>query len=91
MPFVQINTIKGMLNPRQKQQMLEKVADVMVEIEGAGDPEFRKSIWIAINESEAECWSMAGMRPSTQQVEQFLALRNGKAARPTQAEHEVVK
>lgn len=86
MPFVQIQTIKGMLNPNQKQLMLEKIAAVMVEIEGAGDPDFRKSVWINIQESEAECWSMAGMRPSTKQIEQFLAVRSARTAGPQQVE-----
>ncbi|MBC3916813.1 tautomerase family protein [Undibacterium sp. CY18W] len=79
MPYVQIHTIKGMLNPGQKQLLLERIADVMVDIEGAGDPEFRKSVWINIQETEAESWSMSGFRPSTGQIEQFLALRNARA------------
>lgn len=75
MPFVHIHTIKGMLNLDQKKQLLDKIANVMVEVEGAGDPHFKKSVWIAIQESDAECWSMSGLRPSTEQIEQFLAAR----------------
>ncbi|MFZ6757289.1 tautomerase family protein [Undibacterium sp. Ji50W] len=81
MPYVQIHTIKGMLNPGQKQLLLERIADVMVDIEGTGDPEFRKSIWINIQETEAENWSMSGLRPSTRHIEQFLAVREARATR----------
>lgn len=80
MPYVQINTIQGMLNTEQKQRLLEKIADALVEIEGGGDPEFKKSVWINIQESGAENWSMAGLRPSTQQIAQFLAARNARAS-----------
>ncbi|MFZ6871882.1 tautomerase family protein [Undibacterium sp. Di27W] len=78
MPYVQINTIKGMLNMDQKQRLLEKIADVMVEIEGGGNPEFKKSVWINIQESEAESWSISGLRPSSQQIMQFAASRNAQ-------------
>ncbi|MFZ6746407.1 tautomerase family protein [Undibacterium sp. JH2W] len=76
MPYVQINTIKGMLNTTQKQRLLEKIADVLVEIEGGGNPEFKKSVWINIQESEAEGWSISGLRPSSQQIAQFIAARD---------------
>ncbi len=85
MPYVQIHTIKGMLNPSQKQLLLERIADVLVDIEGEGDPEFRKSIWINIQETEAESWSMSGFRPSTRQIEQFLAVRNTRASTQEEA------
>ena len=78
MPFVQIHTIRGMLNPMQKQQLLKKIADVMVEIEGASDPDFKKSVWITINESEAESWFMGGVHPDIQQIQQFLAARDSR-------------
>ncbi|MES2040126.1 MAG: tautomerase family protein [Pseudomonadota bacterium] len=79
MPYVQINTIKGILNTDQKQRLMEKIADVLVEIEGGGNPEFKKSVWINIQESEAEGWSMSGLRPSTQQIAQFVAVRDAQA------------
>jgi len=80
MPYVQINTIKGMLNNAQKQCLLQKIADVLVEIEGGGSAEFKKSIWINIQESEADSWSMSGLRPSSQQIAQFTALRDAQAS-----------
>ncbi|PXX45286.1 tautomerase family protein [Undibacterium pigrum] len=79
MPYVQINTIKGMLNTEQKQRLLEKIADVLMEVEGGGNTEFKKSIWINIQESEAEAWSMSGLRPSSQQIAQFTTARDTKS------------
>jgi 4-oxalocrotonate tautomerase len=52
MPFVNIQTVKGLLDEAQKQELLERITDLMVEIEGRGDSEFRKMVWVAIDERE---------------------------------------
>ena len=60
MPHVVIQTIRGILDNEQKKQMLERVADVMVEIEGRGDPAFRKGVWVRIEEEPTSHWYMSG-------------------------------
>lgn len=44
MPFVNVQTIKGMMNSEQKKELLRRMTDLIVEIEGNGDPEFRRSV-----------------------------------------------
>jgi 4-oxalocrotonate tautomerase len=39
------------------------MTDLIVEIEGNGDPEFRRSVWIRIDEHEPEQWSLGEYSP----------------------------
>lgn len=77
MPFVQVHTIKGLLNATQKKELINKLSDVMVEIEGGGNPDFRKMVWINIDEREADTWAIGDMRPSTGFIDQFVKMRDG--------------
>ena len=54
MPFVNVQTIKGIMTAEQKNELLRRMTDLMVEIEGRGDPQFRQSVWIRIDEHEPE-------------------------------------
>lgn len=60
MPFVNVQTIKGIMSSEQKNELLRRMTDLIVEIEGKGDPEFRRSVWIRIDEHEPEQWSLGG-------------------------------
>lgn len=46
MPFVNVQTVKGMLDERQKSELLSRITELLVEIEGRGDPAFRQSVWV---------------------------------------------
>ncbi|HDW2008405.1 TPA: 4-oxalocrotonate tautomerase, partial [Enterobacter asburiae] len=45
----------------------------IVEIEGNGDPEFRRSVWIRIDEHEPEQWSLGGIQPTSEMIAAKLA------------------
>ncbi len=64
MPYVTISTVRGILDAAQKKTLLERVTDLMVEVEGQGNPEFRKNIWVRIEEQEPSHWSLGGMQPT---------------------------
>lgn len=68
MPFFNVQTIKGMMNPEQKKELLRRMTDLIVEIEGKGDPEFRRSVWVRIDEHEPEQWSLGGMQPTAEAI-----------------------
>ncbi len=68
MPFVKVQTIKGIMNSEQKNELLRRMADLIVEIEGKGDPEFRRSVWILIDEHEPEQWSLGGIQPTSEMI-----------------------
>jgi 4-oxalocrotonate tautomerase len=71
MPYVSISTAKGILDVEQKQRLLEKITDLMVEIEGQGNPEFRKLVWVKIEEQDPSHWSLGGMTASPERIAQI--------------------
>jgi 4-oxalocrotonate tautomerase len=66
MPYITISTVRGILDVAQKKMLLERVTDLMVEVEGHGNPEFRKNIWVRIEEQEPSHWSLGGMQPTSE-------------------------
>lgn len=68
MPFVNVQTIKGIMNSEQKKELLRRMTDLIVEIEGNGDPEFRRSVWIRIDEHEPEQWSLGGIQLTSEMI-----------------------
>lgn len=68
MPFVNVQTSKGILSPEQKNELLRRMTDLIVEIEGKGDPEFRRSVWVRIDEHEPEQWSLGGIQPTSEMI-----------------------
>ena len=68
MPYVTISTVRGILDTAQKQTLLTRVTDLMVEVEGQGNPDFRKTVWVKIEEGEPACWSLGGMIPTPEMI-----------------------
>jgi 4-oxalocrotonate tautomerase len=60
MPFINIRTAKGLLDEAKKQQLAEKITDLMVEIEGNGNPAFKPFVWIMIEEQGPGDWCLGG-------------------------------
>ncbi|MCU6193971.1 tautomerase family protein [Enterobacter sichuanensis] len=73
MPFVNVQTIKGIMNDEQKSELLRRMTDLMVEIEGRGEPEFRRSVWIRIDEHDPEQWSLGGLQPTAEMIAKTFA------------------
>ncbi len=68
MPFVNIRTIKGALTTEQKQELQQRITDLMVEIEGHGNETFRQFVWVMIEEEESENWSIGGNQVSLEML-----------------------
>ncbi|VIO73814.1 hypothetical protein CI1B_58570 [Bradyrhizobium ivorense] len=64
MPYVTISTVRGILDLAQKRALHERITDLMVEVEGQGNPDFRKTVWVKIEEGEPASWSLGGMIPT---------------------------
>jgi 4-oxalocrotonate tautomerase len=64
MPYVTISTVRGILDAAQKKALLERVTDLLVEVEGQGNPDFRRNVWVRIEEQEPSHWSLGGMLPT---------------------------
>jgi 4-oxalocrotonate tautomerase len=71
MPFVNIKIIEGVFNKKQKQEMIEKVTDTMVSIEGEN---MRPITWVVVEEVKSGDWGIAGKGYTTEEV---VALAEG--------------
>jgi 4-oxalocrotonate tautomerase len=74
MPMVTIDVIKDVFTPAQKQQMIAKVTDALVAVEGES---LRGVTWVRINEFEGGQWAIGGKALHASDVR---ALAAGKAA-----------
>jgi 4-oxalocrotonate tautomerase len=57
MPLVDIQVIEGVFTPDQKKNMIEKVTDTMVEIEGEN---LRGVTWVRVQEVASGDWGIGG-------------------------------
>ena len=57
MPLVTIDVIKDVFTPEQKEEIITKVTDAMVEIEGEA---MRQVTWVRIMEVEQGDWGIGG-------------------------------
>ena len=65
MPFVNVKLIKGVFDAGQKRDMIEKLTDTMVEIEGEA---MRPVTWVTIEEVDSGDWGIGGQPLTTQDV-----------------------
>lgn len=64
MPFVNVRTLKGALTEEQKTELQQRLTDLMVEIEGRGNKNFRQFVWVMIEEEDPANWSIGGVQSS---------------------------
>ena len=57
MPLVDIQLIEGVFDKAQKQEMISKVTDAMVEIEGEA---MRGVTWVRVHEVASGEWGIGG-------------------------------
>ena len=74
MPLVTIDVIKNVFTPEQKQQMIDKVTEALIAIEGE---RLRPVTWVRISEYEQGDWAIGGKRLAAADVH---AMASGKAA-----------
>ena len=74
MPLVTIEVIKDVFTPAQKQDMIEKVTDAMVAIEGEA---LRGVTWVRVQEIAQGDWGIGGKTLTAGDVR---ALASGQAA-----------
>jgi 4-oxalocrotonate tautomerase len=76
MPFINVKLIEGVFSSEQKQQIVRRLTDAMVSIEGEA---MRGVTWTVIEEVKSGDWAIGG-QPLTTADEKALA-----AARPAMA------
>jgi 4-oxalocrotonate tautomerase len=74
MPLVTIDVIKGVFTAQQKRDLVSKVTEAMIAVEGE---RLRPVTWVRINEFESGDWAIGGQPLTAGDVQ---ALAAGKAA-----------
>ncbi len=69
MPMVDIHVIEGVFSSEQKQEMIKRITDTMIAIEGEG---LREITWVRIREVNSGEWGMGGKLVTTDDVKALL-------------------
>jgi 4-oxalocrotonate tautomerase len=70
MPLVDIQLIEGVFDKHQKQAMIQKITDAMVEIEGEA---MRGVTWVRVHEVPSGNWGIGGKGMTTADVKALQA------------------
>ena len=70
MPFVNVKLIEGVFSESQKREMIAKLTDTMVEIEGEN---MRPVTWCVVEEVGSGDWGIAGNPLTTADVKALAA------------------
>ena len=68
MPLVQIKGVGGYLSQEQKQELIRKVTDAVVSVEGEG---LRPVTWVTIEDVEAGAWGVGGITVTDEDLRQM--------------------
>jgi 4-oxalocrotonate tautomerase len=70
MPLVNVKVIEGVFSASQKREMVEKLTDAMVSIEGEN---MRQVTWVVIEEVKSGDWGIGGKPLTTEDVKILAA------------------
>ena len=74
MPLIQVKLIENVFSADQKREIIERLTDTMVEIEGEN---MRSVTWVTLEEVASGDWGIAGNAVTTEDVK---AIQAGVAA-----------
>ncbi len=70
MPLIQIKGIEGDLTIHQKQELIRRVTDAVVSVEGEG---VRPVTWVIVEDVTSGAWGVAGQPVTTEAFRQMVA------------------
>jgi 4-oxalocrotonate tautomerase len=70
MPLIQVKVIEGVFTPAQKGEMVRKLTDAMVSIEGEN---MRPVTWVVVEEVRSGDWGIGGKPLTTGDVKALAA------------------
>jgi len=70
MPLINVRLIEGVFSDSQKQQIIERLTDAMVSIEGEN---LRPVTWVVVEEVKSGDWGIAGKPLATADVKALAA------------------
>ena len=65
MPFINVKVIEGVFDAEQKRDIIQKLTDTMVGIEGEA---LRPVTWVTVEEVRSGAWGIGGQALTTQDV-----------------------
>jgi 4-oxalocrotonate tautomerase len=75
MPLINVKVIEGVFSAEQKRQIIRRLTDTMVEIEGEA---MRSVTWAVIDEVKSGDWGIAGKSLTTADVKALASARAEK-------------
>jgi 4-oxalocrotonate tautomerase len=73
MPLVNVKLIEGVFDNSQKREIVERLTDAMVEIEGEN---MRQVTWVVVEEVKSGEWGIGGQALTTEAVRELAAGRS---------------
>jgi 4-oxalocrotonate tautomerase len=70
MPLVNVKLIEGVLSEAQQKEMIQKITDAVVSIEGEN---LRQFTWVVIDEVKSGNWGIGGQPLTTEDVKALAA------------------
>jgi 4-oxalocrotonate tautomerase len=70
MPLIQVKLIEGVFSTAQKQEIIKKLTDTMVSIEGEN---MRPVTWVVVEEVKSGEWGIGGQAMTTADVKALAA------------------
>jgi 4-oxalocrotonate tautomerase len=74
MPLVNVKLIEEVFTPEQKREIVEKLTEAMVSIEGEN---MRSVTWVVVEEVQSGDWGIGGQPLTTQDVKKLAATSAG--------------
>ena len=72
MPLVNVKLIEGVFTPTQKQEMIRKITDTMVSIEGEN---LRPYTWVVVEEVKSGSWGIGGDALTAEAVKELAVAK----------------
>lgn len=72
MPLVQIKGVSGFLSIEQKQELIRRVTDAVVSVEGEG---LRTVTWVLVEDVPSGTWGVGGRPVTTEAMQKMAATR----------------
>jgi 4-oxalocrotonate tautomerase len=70
MPLVNVKLIEGVFTPQQKHEIVERLTEAMVSIEGEN---LRQVTWVVVEEVKSGEWGIGGKPLTTEDVRKLAA------------------
>ena len=70
MPLAQLKGLSGFLSQEQKHELIRKVTDAMVSVEGEG---LRPVTWVILEEVPSDQWGVGGSLVTTEALKKMAA------------------